>query len=81
MPFRVLAINPGSTSTKIAVYEDENPLFEVNLRHDPAELEPFDGIIEQYDFRKALVLKSMQENNVAPETLAAVVDAAVLSEW
>lgn len=73
MSYRVLAINPGSTSTKIAVYEDENPLFEKTLRHDPEELEPFSGIIEQYEFRKALVLQAMQENGVQPSSLSAVV--------
>lgn len=73
MPNRVLAINPGSTSTKIAVYEEDIPLFEKTLRHDPAELDQFGGIIEQYEFRKGLVLEAMQENNVLPETLSAVV--------
>jgi butyrate kinase len=73
MTYRVLAINPGSTSTKIAVYEDKTPLFEKTLRHDPAELEKFGGIIEQYDFRKTLVMEAMQENNVSPESLHAVV--------
>jgi butyrate kinase len=73
MKYRVLAINPGSTSTKIAVYDDMTPVFTVTLRHEPSELEPFGGIIEQYDFRKGLVLKAMKENNVEPETLEAVV--------
>ena len=73
MSYRVLAINPGSTSTKIAVYEDAEPLFEKTLRHDPEELEPFGGIIEQYEFRKKLVLEAMDENGVKPATLAATV--------
>lgn len=73
MSYRVLAINPGSTSTKIAVYDGDQPVFEKTLRHDPAELEPFGGIIEQYDFRKKLVLEAMQENNVEPASLQAVV--------
>lgn len=73
MSYRVLAINPGSTSTKIAVYDGDRPLFEKTLRHDPAELEPFGGIIEQYDFRKKLVLEAMAENQVAPDSLHAVV--------
>lgn len=73
MAYRVLAINPGSTSTKIAVFEDDNPLFEKTLRHDPVELDKFGGIIEQYDFRKTLVLEAMKENNVSPDTLSAVV--------
>ncbi len=73
MNYRVLAINPGSTSTKIAVYDDEKPLFTKTLRHDAIELSKFDGIIEQYEFRKELVLDAMKENNIAPETLEAVV--------
>jgi len=52
MSYRVLAINPGSTSTKIAVYDDLTPVFEVTLRHDPVELDKYGGIIEQYEFRK-----------------------------
>lgn len=73
MTYRVLAINPGSTSTKIAVFDDESPLFEKTLRHDPAELDKFGGIIEQYDFRKGLVMEAMRENDVDPQSLHAVV--------
>ncbi|HPF09040.1 MAG TPA: butyrate kinase, partial [Candidatus Cloacimonadota bacterium] len=73
MSFRVLAINPGSTSTKIAVFEDHTPLFEKTLRHDPAELDKYGGIIDQYDFRKQLVMEAMRENNVDPATLHAAV--------
>ena len=56
MTYRALAINPGSTSTKIAVFDDEQEVFTKTLRHDPVELEKFGGIIEQYEFRKELVL-------------------------
>ncbi|HNQ43697.1 MAG TPA: butyrate kinase [Candidatus Cloacimonadota bacterium] len=73
MIYRVLAINPGSTSTKIAVFDDTTPLFEKTLRHDPVELDKYGGIIEQYDFRKTLVLEAMAENNVSPGSLHAVV--------
>ncbi len=73
MRYRVLAINPGSTSTKIAVYDDQDEVFTKTLRHDPQELEKFGGIIEQYEFRKSLVLEAMRENNVPQESLEAVV--------
>ena len=73
MSFRVLAINPGSTSTKIAVYNDKEAVFTKTLRHDPNELDAFGGIIEQYEFRKNLVLKAMEENGVHKESLNAVV--------
>ena len=52
---KILAINPGSTSTKIAVYEDEKPLLVQNLRHSVEELSHFPRIIDQFEFRKNLV--------------------------
>ena len=58
---RILAINPGSTSTKIAVYEDENPVFEQTIRHQTEELAPFPTLPDQYDFRKQIVLKTLKE--------------------
>lgn len=73
MKYRILAINPGSTSTKIAVYDDKENIFTKVLRHDPVELDKFGGIIEQYEFRKQLVMEAMVENNVDPKTLEAVV--------
>ncbi|HQO18269.1 MAG TPA: butyrate kinase [Candidatus Cloacimonas sp.] len=73
MKYRVLAINPGSTSTKIAVYDDSTPVFEKTLRHDPEELNQFGDLFNQTDFRKALVMEAMEENNVHPQSLNAVV--------
>lgn len=73
MSKRILAINPGSTSTKIAVYDGDKPVFEKTLRHDPVELEPYPTIIDQYEFRKKIVLEAMEENSVHPNTLDAVV--------
>ena len=73
MSYRVLAINPGSTSTKIAVYEDDCPIFEKTLRHSPEELAPYPDIIDQYDYRQKLVLEALKEGNIAPESLSAVV--------
>jgi butyrate kinase len=73
MSYRVLAINPGSTSTKIAVYDGDRPVFEKVLRHEPEELAPYPTIIDQYDFRRQLVMEAMRENQVPPSTLHAVV--------
>ena len=73
MKYRVLAINPGSTSTKIAVYDDEKALMEKTLRHNAEKIASFGGIIDQYEFRKELVLKAMREENIEP----ASIDAAV----
>ncbi len=73
MKYRVLAINPGSTSTKIAVYDDKEPVFTKTLRHDPNKIAEFGGIIEQFEFRKQLVMEALKENNIPKETLNAVV--------
>ncbi len=73
MEYRVLAINPGSTSTKIAVFDDHKSVFVETLRHDAEKISSFGGIIEQYEFRKKLVLEAMKKNNVDVSTLKAVV--------
>lgn len=56
---RILAINPGSTSTKIAVYKNEQLMIESTIRHSTEELAPYNTITEQYDFRKELILKEL----------------------
>jgi len=73
MEYKVLAINPGSTSTKIAVFDDEKEVFSKTLRHNSEELDKFGGLLEQYDFRKKLVLEALKENSVEPESLQAIV--------
>jgi butyrate kinase len=72
--FRVLAINPGSTSTKIAVYEGEQERFVREIQHTPDELAPFAGrrITDQYDFRKRAVLQALAEHGLAASDLDAV---------
>ena len=56
MSFKILVINPGSTSTKIGVFEDENLLFEETLRHSTEEIAQYASIIDQKDFRKNIIL-------------------------
>ena len=70
---RLLVINPGSTSTKVAVYEDEQPLFVETLRHSSEELSTFEHVLDQYDFRLQAILALLAERNVALSSLAAVV--------
>ncbi len=64
---KILVINPGSTSTKIAVYEDENPILLRNITHTPEELAPFDAITEQQDLRRQLVLDELQAAGIPIE--------------
>ncbi len=71
--YKILAINPGSTSTKIAVYEDEKQFFVKSLEHDRATLASFETITDQYALRRDLVLAALKENGIAPRDLSAVV--------
>lgn len=63
-PLRILVINPGSTSTKIAVYENERPLLVHNIRHTADELSAFPAVTDQFAFRKSLVLRSLEEEGI-----------------
>lgn len=70
---RLLVINPGSTSTKIAVYDNNTPLFIKSIEHDPKDLLKYDTIVEQYEMRRDLILSVLGENNVSMNSLTAVV--------
>ncbi len=61
---RILAINPGSTSTKIAVYENENRLFVTTFYHSPEALSHFPTILSQYDYRKELIIDELKKENL-----------------
>lgn len=72
--YRILAINPGSTSTKIAVYDNERPIFDQTKRHSAEELAPFGGdIAAQYEFRRGQVLDCLVKAGIDPASLSAVV--------
>ena len=70
---RILAINPGATSTKVAVYEDESPLFVRTLRHPADELAQYLHVADQYAFRRDVTLALLKEQEIAPESLDAIV--------
>ncbi|MCB7159707.1 butyrate kinase [Bacillus subtilis] len=61
---RILTINPGSTSTKIGVFHNERSIFEKTLRHNVEELQRFDRIIDQYEFRKNHILETLHEQGI-----------------
>ncbi len=61
---RILVINPGSTSTKIAVYENEQPLLVRSIRHSKEELSVYPKLTDQFVFRKSLVLKALEDENI-----------------
>lgn len=70
---RLLILNPGSTSTKIAVFDGETPVFSESISHTPEELAPFDCVADQYEFRRDLVLDNLMRHEVPLESLTAIV--------
>ena len=66
--FRILVINPGSTSTKVSVFENEKELFKNTISHGKLELEPFKKVWDQYEFRKKLIKDLLEENNIDPKS-------------
>lgn len=71
--YRLLVINPGSTSTKIGIFDNERAVFEKTLRHDTEEINQFETIIDQYEFRKSAILEALDEEAINISRLAAVV--------
>jgi len=70
--YRILAINPGSTSTKIAVYQNENPIFVKNINHPSDELAKFEHIADQFFFRKEIIYKELEEADIQLEKIQVV---------
>lgn len=69
---RILAINPGSTSTKIAVYEDETRVFTKSIEHTSEEISQFDKITDQYEFRRQLIEQTLKQAGQAMDFDAVV---------
>ena len=71
--FRVLVINPGSTSTKLAVFDGDEQIFSKTLRHSTEELSPYPNISSQYPFREKIILEALKEAHIGLDTIDAVV--------
>ena len=61
---RIFVINPGSTSTKIAVYEDEKPIWMTGAHHKVSELAGFQHISDQYEYRKDFIMQRLEEAGI-----------------
>ena len=70
---KLLIINPGSTSTKIAVFQDKECVFKTNIKHSAEEIAPFEHIAEQYHFRKEVILNTLKEAGMELNDLSMVV--------
>ena len=73
MAIKSLIINPGSTSTKIGIFEDEELKMDETLRHSTEEISKYDSIIDQKDFRKNIILDFLKEKNIDVKTFDVIV--------
>lgn len=71
--YRILAINPGSTSTKVALFENEKAIFNVNIEHDAAELNRFPEMADQKPYRLEKIKEILKERGVDFESIDAFV--------
>ena len=68
----VLVINPGSTSTKIAIYQDENPIYTESINHTPADLAPFPRVLDQLEYRLEMIRAALDKAGFPLSELEAV---------
>lgn len=73
MEYKILVINPGSTSTKIALYRGEKVVFAETLNHPAKEMEKYSRVSDQFEMRKNIVLSFLKENGYNVSELSAVV--------
>ncbi len=71
--YRILVINPGSTSTKLAIFEDEKEVLRDTIRHSAEELAPFEKITDQYEFRKNVIMDFLKKAGYGIRDFDAVV--------
>lgn len=72
MGYKQLIINPGSTSTKLALYEDKEKIVQENVEHDAAQMQQFDSIADQIPFRMGIIRDFMSRNSIQEKDLSAV---------
>ena len=70
--YRVLAINPGSVSTKFALYDDEECVFQKKIRHNAADLAQFKTVLEQKEMRRSCILKEMETAGIDTASVDAI---------
>lgn len=73
MSYRIFVINPGSTSTKLAYFEDDVKVHEANIFHDAPELAKFGSVSNQLGFRKQMILDFLEENGIDLHGVDAIV--------
>ena len=70
---KLLIINPGSTSTKVAVFQDKEQVFKKNIKHSVEDIAKFDRISDQFSYRKEMILNELKSEGINLDGLSAVV--------
>jgi len=70
MGFKILAINPGSTSTKVALFDNDTQQLDLTLRHTAEQIAAFPNVIDQLQWRKDMILKALAEQGAASTKVA-----------
>ncbi len=73
MSYKILVINPGGTSTKVSLFEDEQEIKSDNIRHSKDDLKNFEKVIDQFEYRSKLVKELLSSWDHTPSDLSAVV--------
>lgn len=71
MSYKILTLSPGSTSTKVAVFDGTEALFRLNVTHPAEELAKFDQAADQFEYRKETILAALAEHGVKLEDIDA----------
>ena len=71
--YKLLIVNPGSTSTKVAVFQDKEQVFKKNIKHSVEEIAKFDRISDQFSYRKETILNELKNEGIDLTGLSAVV--------
>ena len=71
--YKILAINPGSTSTKVALFFDKECQFAHGIHHETEQLSHFESINDQTEFRKAAILQTLKNENILLQSIDAFV--------
>ena len=71
--YKLLIINPGSTSTKIAVFHDKEQVFKKNIKHSTEEVSKFEKIADQFEFRKDVIMSELKAEGIDLNGLTAVI--------
>ncbi len=69
---RILVINPGSTSTKVAVFDDETKILNETIRHPDEDLASFSWVMEQVDYRRELIVLAIEEKGIKLDSLTCI---------